>query len=96
MKTVLASFLLVSSVCAFANAKPCLTQARKAVYSNLGDLAFEASCGVKLSKVHQSVDVVSYSADISCVNEGGFFDMTDLIVMKYKKLSTGKYSCKLH
>ena len=95
MKTVLASVLFVSSVSAFANPKPCLTQARKAVYSNLGDLAHEASCSVKLSKVRQSVDLVSYSADISCVNDGGFFDLTDFIVLKYKKLATGRYSCEL-
>jgi hypothetical protein len=95
MKILLASILLLSSVCAFANSKPCLTQARKAVYANLGDIEEDADCDVKLSKVSQSEDVVSYSADISCVNDGGFFDMTDFIIMKYKKLANGSYSCLL-
>lgn len=95
MKIVFLSLLMISSVSAFASAKPCLTQARQEVSTRIASVVEDSDCEVKLSKVHQSDDEVSYSADISCVNGGGFFDMSDFIVMKYKKLPSGTYSCKV-
>lgn len=40
-----------TSVSALADSRPCLTQARKAVYENLGEFRTEASCEVKLTKL---------------------------------------------
>ncbi len=92
MKFVLA--LLLVSTSAFASPKPCLTQARKSVSDFVKVVYEDSDCDIKLRKVHQSDVQITYRADISCVGEGGFFDMWQDVVMKYEILPSGKYSCK--
>ena len=93
MKAFLVLFVILFTVNSFATSNPCASKARSEVAKRLGDEA--EYCDIKVSKKSQSVDVISYLADISCVNEGGFYDMSDFVVFKYKKNTSGKYECKL-
>lgn len=94
MRVLQVVLCLIVSFNAAAQAKPCLTEARKIVKKNLSAMSLDADCQIKVSKVTQSEELVSYFADISCVNDGGFFDLTDFVLLKYRKLASGKYECK--
>lgn len=93
MKKILITLSITFSMNVFADSSPCLKAAREEVYSRLSEVEEDSDCKVKLSKIHQSNDEVSYNASISCVTDGGFFEIQDLIVLKYEMLSSGKYNC---
>jgi hypothetical protein len=93
VKIALTSVLILFSSLAFANSKPCLTQARQEVRSRAMQMFEDSDCSIKLSKINQTTEVVTYFAELSCVEAGGFFDVTDVVAMKYTKLPSGKYSC---
>jgi hypothetical protein len=92
MKFALVLLVSMSSFAAFAAPSPCQAQAKKAVLKKLGSEA--EYCEVKLSKKSLSAEFVSFQADISCVGEGGFYDMYDFVSFKYKK-TAGKTVCTL-
>jgi hypothetical protein len=93
MKFALVLLVSISASFAAYSATPCQAAAKKAVITKLGQEA--EYCEVKLTKKSLSSDVVSFLANISCVGEGGFYDMHDFVVLKYKKNASGKYVCTL-